>query len=214
MTRTIFPALTLAILALANPLRAADAGHHDHHHHVAVAGGGAFKGEKPKSAWFLGLEYEYRFNPSIGLGAYYEETLGDFDLQAFGVMFLVHPTKGLKLGVGAAVERKFGDRKNKALIRLQVAYDFHVGQITLGPMAAWDLIEDQTNVAYVGFGLGFRVLNPSRSGSARVFLAGGENDENADAGPAPGRDHRVWWSRPGGRAARSDKRGSARPGSC
>ena len=155
MTRTIFPALTLAILALANPLRAADAGHHDHHHHVAVAGGGAFKGEKPKSAWFLGLEYEYRFNPKFGIGVYYEETLGDFDLQAFGGLLIWHPTSGLKLATGAAVERKFGERKNKALIRLQVAYDFHSGNVSYGPMFAWDLIEDQTNVIYLGFGVGF-----------------------------------------------------------
>ena len=130
-------------------------GHAAHRHHLAAAGGAAFKAEKPKSAWFLGVDYEYRLNPSLGLGAYYEETLGDFDLQALGVMLFFHPTDSLKLGVGAAVERKFGERKNKALIRFQAAYDFHSGSVTYGPMAAWDLIEDQSNVVYVGFGVGF-----------------------------------------------------------
>ena len=148
--------LASVLLAAATPAVAADGGHHDpHHHHLAVAGGVAHKAEKPKSAWFLGVDYEYRLNATVGLGAYYEETLGDFDLQALGVMLFVHPTDGLKLGVGAAVERKFGESKNKALIRLQVAYDFHAGSVTYGPMAAWDLIEDQSNVVYVGFGVGF-----------------------------------------------------------
>ncbi len=144
-------AVLASLLLLPTPAAAAD----DHHHHVSVVGGGAFKAEKPKSSFFLGAEYEYKFNSKVGLAAYYEETLGDFDLQAFGVMFLIHPTDSLKLGAGAAVERKFGERKNKALIRLQAAYDFHIGNTTLGPMFAWDLIEDQSNVVYVGFGLGY-----------------------------------------------------------
>ena len=79
-------------------------------------------------------------------------------------MFITHPTGGLKLAAGAAVERKFGERKNKALIRLQAAYDFHLGNATLGPMSAWDLIEDQSNVVYVGFGLGFSIcLDPAKA---------------------------------------------------
>ena len=145
----------LAVLCLSVPAQAAEDGHDFHHHHIAGVGGGAFKNEAPKSSFFLGVEYEYRFNPTIGLAAYYEETTGDFDLQAFGALLVWHPTGGLKLAAGAAVERKFGETKSKALIRLQVAYDFHAGNVSYGPMAAWDLIEDQTNVVFVGFGVGF-----------------------------------------------------------
>lgn len=149
--------LVALFVTLPPGLFADDEGHGGghHHHHVAVAGGGAFKGETPKSAFFLGVDYEYRINATLGLGGYYEETLGDFDLQAFGVLFFVHPTDGLKLAAGAAVERKFGEQKNKALIRLQVAYDFQAGDVSFGPVPAWDLIEDQSNVVYVGFGVGF-----------------------------------------------------------
>ena len=147
--------ILLAAVLLAVPARAADDGHDFHHHHVSVVGGGAFKAEKPKSSFFLGVEYEYLFNPKLGLAGYYEETTGDFDLQAIGALLMWHPTGGLKLGAGAAVERKFGERKNKALIRFQVAYDFHAGKVSYGPMAAWDLIEDQSNVVFVGFGVGF-----------------------------------------------------------
>ena len=154
MTRSSIVIL-LAAVALSVPARAAEEGHHEHHHHVSVVGGAAFKTEKPKSSFFLGAEYEYKFNPKFGIGVYYEETLGDFDLQAFGGLLIWHPTSGLKLATGAAVERKFGERKNKALIRLQVAYDFHSGNVSYGPMFAWDLIEDQTNVIYLGFGVGF-----------------------------------------------------------
>lgn len=149
----------LALVLAPGPAAADDdahaGGHDPHHHHLAVAGGAAFKAEKPKSAWFLGVDYEYRFNPKIGLGGYYEETLGDFNLQALGIMLFFHPTESLKLAAGGGVERKLGGGHDKALIRFQVAYDFHAGQVTYGPMAAWDLIEDQSNVVYVGFGVGF-----------------------------------------------------------
>ena len=145
----------LGVLLVSGSAWAADDGHDFHHHHAAVVGGGAFKAEKPKSSFFLGVEYEYLFNPKVGIAAYYEETTGDFDLQALGALFVWHPTGGLKLSAGVAVERKFGDRKSKALIRFQVAYDFHAGKVSYGPMAAWDLIEDQSNVVFVGFGVGF-----------------------------------------------------------
>lgn len=152
------PLLAL-LLALAPTGALADddahGGHDDHRHHLAVALGGAFKNEAPKSALFVGVDYEYRINPTWGVGGYYEETIGDFDLQALGLLVYVHPTDGLKLAVGLAVERKFGTTKDKALVRLMAAYDWHVGQVTMGPMVAWDLIEDQTNVVYAGFGLGF-----------------------------------------------------------
>jgi len=147
--------ILLAVVLMSATGRAADDGHDFHHHHASVVGGGAFKAEKPKSSFFLGVEYEYLFNPKVGIAAYYEETTGDFDLQALGALLVWHPTGGLKLSAGAAVERKFGERKNKALIRFQVAYDFHAGKVSYGPMAAWDLIEDQSNVVFVGFGVGF-----------------------------------------------------------
>ena len=152
----------LVAMSLAVPAPAEEDEHHDHHHHISVVGGGAFKAEKPKSAGFLGAEYEYKFNQKVGLAAYYEETFGDFNLQAIGGLFVWHPIPPLKLAAGAAVERKLvakdsshGKPHDKALIRFQVAYDFHAGNVTYGPLFAWDLIEDQSNVVYLGFGVGY-----------------------------------------------------------
>ena len=153
MSRTV--PILLATTLMAAPAWTAEDGDHFHHHHVSVVAGGAFRAEKPQSAAFLGAEYEYAFNRKLGLAVYYEETVGGFELQAIGALVVWHPAQGLKLAVGAAVERKLGDQKNKGLIRLQAAYDFHAGKVTFGPMLVWDLIEDETNVAYLGFGVGY-----------------------------------------------------------
>ena len=90
----------------------------------------------------------------IGIGAYYEETYGDFELGAAGVLLVAHPVGGLKLGLGGGLERKLAGGKKKALIKTLVGYDFHVGKLSIGPMAALDFIEDHTHVFYAGIALG------------------------------------------------------------
>ena len=87
--------------------------------------------------------------------AYYEETFGDFNLQALGVLFMFHPKDGWKLGAGAAVERKLSGGKDKALVRFLAGYDFHVGKASLGPLVSYDLIEDNSDVFFIGVALGF-----------------------------------------------------------
>ena len=155
----------LALIFLALPLlfpsgaRASGEGdgHDDgHRHHVAVVGGAAFKDSK--TAGFLGADYVFSPSPSFGMGVAYEETFGDFNLQAFFLSAGYRPGGGpLKLAVGVGVERKLGGGQNKGIVFLSAGYDFHVGRITLGPEANVDFVEDGVRVYYLGLavGLGF-----------------------------------------------------------
>lgn len=153
--------LVLAVLALASlpsAGRASDEGGHDvgshhHRHHVAVLGGVALEGSE--TAAVLGADYSFHIVPSFGLGVAYEETFGDFELQAFFVSAGFRPGGGpLKLGAGVGVERKLKDGKRKGIVFLSGGYDFHVGRITLTPEANLDFVEGGARVFSVGLGVG------------------------------------------------------------
>jgi hypothetical protein len=131
-----------------------DDGHHHHRHHIAVAGGAAFK-DSGKNAGFLGADYVYNISPSFGAGVAYEETFGDFNLQAFFLSVGVRPGGGpLKLGLGVGVERKLAGGQNKGIVFLSAGYDFHVGRLTLGPEANIDFVEGGARVYSLGLAVG------------------------------------------------------------
>ena len=142
--------ILLALLGLPVNLPAAGA---DHPHHVALVAGLAENSSK--TAKFLGVEYEYRLNDSWGVGGYYEQTFDGFELEAMGLIGTYHPSGGWKIMGGAGVEGKFGSTKNKRLLRLAVAHDFYVGTASVAPLFAIDWIEDNSNVIYLGVGIGF-----------------------------------------------------------
>jgi len=130
-----------------------DDGHPHHRHHVAVSAGGAFEGSK--TAGFVGVDYAFMVSPSFGVGVAYEETFGDFNLQAFFLSVGVRPRGGpLKLAAGVGVERKLGGHKDKGIVFLSTGYDFHVGRITLTPEAHLDFVEGGTRVFYLGLAVG------------------------------------------------------------
>ena len=104
---------------------------------------------------FTGLEYEYRFNPLFGVGAFADTTFDGFDLAAVGAVTNFHPTDRWKLLAGLGVERKLAGGKDKALFRVGAAYEFGVGNGTISPMIAYDFLEDAKDVVYVGCAIGF-----------------------------------------------------------
>jgi hypothetical protein len=147
--------VTLALLP--SGARASDesGGHDDghHRHHVAVVGGAAFKDSK--TAGVLGADYVFSPSPSFGLGVAYEETFGDFNLQALFLSAGFRPGGGpLKLAAGVGVERKLGGHKNKGIVFLSAGYDFHVGRLTLGPEANVDFVEGGVRVYSLGLAVG------------------------------------------------------------
>jgi len=148
----------LLLLSTAGPTVLAEASsEHEEHaipgHHIEATAGAAYN----HGEWgaFSGLEYEYRFTPLFGLGAFADTTFGGFDLTAFGAVANFHPTPRWKLLGGLGVERKVGGKKDKALFRVGAAYEFEVGNGTIAPMIAYDFLEDAHDVVYLGCAIGF-----------------------------------------------------------
>ena len=63
-------------------------------HHLALAGGVGW--HKSEDSAFLGIDYFYTVSNSWGLGAFYEEVNGDFNLQAWGVLAKVSWGHGVR----------------------------------------------------------------------------------------------------------------------
>lgn len=100
----------------------------------------------------VGLEYEYKFTPSWGAGAVYEETpdghKGD-GVNVFVASIFYHPTKNIKLGIGLGKEEIKGHHPHKEdLYRLSASYDFHVGDFGIAPTLAVDFIDDNEAIVF------------------------------------------------------------------
>ena len=129
---------------------------HDHAipgHHIETVGGVAYN--DGKTGAYTGVEYEYRFSQLVGVGAFADTTFDGFDLAAFGAVANFHPRGNWKVVTGLGLERKIGGDKDKALVRVGAAYEFHVGNGIIAPVIAYDFLEDTKDVLYVGVGIGF-----------------------------------------------------------
>ena len=140
----------MAGLALPGTVTAAEEGHP---HHLAAILGVTQKGSS-KTAGTYGIEYTYRINQRFALGAWYEESSGDFDIESWGVISNVYLTDHLPLLIGAGAEQKLYDDKTKYLVRLGAQYQFHLGSVSIAPTTWVDLIENGDELWFVGVTLG------------------------------------------------------------
>lgn len=98
-----------------------------------------------------GVEYEYKFNQSWGLGGAYEKI--DDAHHEDGVTVTVaglfyHPTNTIRFGVAVGKEKIGGAHPHtEDLYRLSASYDFHIGDFGLAPTLAVDFIDGEK--AYV-----------------------------------------------------------------
>ena len=136
--RIVVALLILLVVAfLGAPAIAAEDGHHPHH--VAVAVG--YGAQSSKNSTFVGLDYAYNFENGNYVGLFYEMARGDFDIDAFGVLFGRKWGDGWKASIGPAIETKLKKDKDLLLVRGQVAYEWHSGDWSWGPVASYDVIE-------------------------------------------------------------------------
>ncbi len=155
MTRKSWLTSSIMLLALwGPPVWAAEEGADGHHpHHVALATGIAW--QDSKNSVYLGADYVYSWPSGWGVGGFYEEVDGDFDLQVIGLLFSRKIGHGWKFNFGPGMERKIKKNKNLLLFRLQGGYDWHSGHWSWGPQLTVDLIEDGHTTTYVGFSIGY-----------------------------------------------------------
>ena len=98
-----------------------------------------------------GLEYEYKFNQTWGVGAVYEKIddahHGDGVTVTVAELFY-HPSNNLRFGVGIGKEKIGGAHPHtEDLYRLTASYDYHIGDFGLAPTLAVDFIDGEK--AYV-----------------------------------------------------------------
>ena len=98
-----------------------------------------------------GLEYEYKFNHTWGVGAVYEKVddahHGDGVTVTVAELFY-HPLSNVRLGVGVGKEKIGGAHPHtEDLYRLTASYEYHIGDFGLEPTLAVDFIDGEK--AYV-----------------------------------------------------------------
>lgn len=151
--RSVVACIVAASVMIVLPTAGALAAEGAHPHHVAVAFGASRHDGKNSEFW--GVDYSYTFQNNVYLLGFYEQVRGDFNISAVGVQVGKKFGHGFKIAIGPGVENKLKKNKNLALIRTTVGYDWHKGNWSFGPALSYDLIEDASNTAYVGFAVGF-----------------------------------------------------------
>lgn len=142
--------------------------HHPHKHHVALFNGATSNLDHETTAYTIGLDYEYRFSKIVGatlLGEYVATSSSEI-LAGAGLLF--HPYRGLKVVTApmvlfaeehneehhnTSIEKQ--DKKATFAFRFSAAYDFYIGNLSLGPVINYDLGETNSISYGVAVGIGF-----------------------------------------------------------
>ena len=129
---------------------------HPYHRHIVglFVGGATEEFGRRENGFVLGLEYEYRFGPSFGIGAIAEHTYGDLDIWVYAVPFAYH-NGPWKLYVAPGVEE--GEGGNERMLRIGVEYGLHAGKWEISPQVDIDFVERESDVVVIGvvFARGF-----------------------------------------------------------
>lgn len=159
MMKKLTPALLSCVLAftLAKTVNAAD-GEQFNRHLIGISFGETDFGSEKEGTY--GLEYEYRINKLLGIGAGYEESPDAHHEDGVSVYLLsgyLHPYKGVRLGLGFGEEKVHGSHgTTENFTRVSIGYDFHFGNFGIGPTYCLDRVDDETNAVYgLTFSYGF-----------------------------------------------------------
>ena len=95
----------------------------------------------------VGLEYEYRLGPYLGLGGLAEYAGGDFDSWVLGFPVYIHPYGGLVAWLAPGVEIEDGDAN--FLFRAGLGYEFEIHpRWSLAPEINFDFTDGDTKLVY------------------------------------------------------------------
>ena len=162
-------AMTLAPAAFAAqdeedaPGDASHAGTHEfHRNHLAVflgitQGGEVHGGGKEDNPFTVGLDYERRFTPLLGVGFMADYLAGERREYVIGFPVIFHAGDA-RFYVAPGWERSTDSprrpRENEFMVRLGFLYDFDVGPIILSPAASIDRVDGE-NLIVLGFTVGW-----------------------------------------------------------
>ncbi len=104
------------------------------------------------TAFSVGIDYEYRLNEFLGIGALAEYTAADPDSWVLAGELFVHVTEGLGLIFATGVELEDGDAE--FLFRTGISYEFDLDDgWTIGPEVNVDFVDGDQDLV-VGLSVG------------------------------------------------------------
>lgn len=122
-----------------------------HRHHVAVFIGATHAEGTDEPT--VGVDYEYRLTPKIGVGALVDRAGGDLDATIVAGALFFHPYERLLLLAAAGNENT--DHGDEFIVRVGIGYEFELnGGWTLTPQLNFDFVEDEETKEVYGIGIG------------------------------------------------------------
>lgn len=117
--------------------------------HLSVFTGLSFE-EGFRGAPTIGLDYEYRFTFSFGVGALLDYAARDFRELAVGIPFVYHPGEEPAVYLAPGFDRGLGETELRLLLRLGFLYDFDLSHGTIAPNVNLDFVEGGDWILVVG----------------------------------------------------------------
>ena len=112
--------------------------HEEKRHHLSIFTGGSYIDEADETVFTLGIDYEYRVNPLLGLGFVAEQAFGELDATTLIAVADIHLWKGFVVQVGPGIE--FVDDETFAVGRIGALYEVEFEhEITLSPQIHYDI---------------------------------------------------------------------------
>jgi hypothetical protein len=158
-----FAALCLAVLTVPSAVSAVEEEEVEPQNVLSLLLGGT--SDDDESAFTVGLDFEHRIHPLLGVGAVVDYATDDIDaVSLFGVLDF-HLWKGLAIQTGPGVEFVGEEEEEEAgtisvnrrefVYRVGLVYEFEIGKLLVIPQVHYDYSSGKDSVVYAT-GIGFK----------------------------------------------------------
>jgi hypothetical protein len=143
--------ITQSVKAEENPHHSKEDFIHGRNHLSLFLGGTDIDGEE--QGFTSGLDYEYRVNDLLGLGAVVEYAGGEIDAWSFLAVADIHLYKGLIAQVGPGFETT--SEEDVFITRFGMLYEFEYEHLTISPQLHYDIHDGAEDGIVFGLAFGF-----------------------------------------------------------
>jgi hypothetical protein len=105
------------------------------------------------TAFAIGLDYQYRFNKVVGIGALVDYSTGDFNSVLTGVALFLH-AGDVEFTLAPGVE--FSEDVDLAF-RFGIAYEFELKKVSISPSVFYDTVRNEKPAWVYGLSFGFKI---------------------------------------------------------
>ena len=121
-------------------------------HHLSMLVAGTF--EQVEAAPSIGVDYEYRLNPFLGIGAVAERAFGEIETTTLIGAADLHFTDHLIAQIGPGIEFVRGEQE--PMFRIGMLYEFEQHGYTISPQLHYDWTSGEDAIVFgLAFGVGF-----------------------------------------------------------